>query len=100
MIMELQAAFLFIAKYGFFAVITILLGVIILLLRKIFTNHLTHIHDDIQSVLKEVTSTNGRLDQTNQKIDQIDSKQDQLGQRVATIEGRIEGLKKTVKPKK
>ena len=100
MILELQLAFEFILKYGFLAVVIILLGVIILLLRKLFTNHLAHIHDDIKSVLTQVTTTDGRLNQTNQKIDQIDAKQDQLGERVSKIEGRLEGPKKLSKLKK
>ena len=100
MFSELLVAFEFIVKYGAVAVTIILLGVIILLLRKLLTNHLTHIQDGIQSVLTQVTSTNGRLDTTNQKIDQIDAKQDQLGERVSKLEGRLEGPKKTAKLKK
>lgn len=97
MIFDLMSIFEFVLKNGVLGVVVILLGVVIFLFRKLFTNHLAHIHKDIKNVLSEVTETKDSLDKTNKKIDQIDAKQDQLGERVAKIEGRLEGPKKKAK---
>lgn len=94
---DLIAIYQFIQQNGLSGVVIVLLGVVIFLFRKLFTNHLAHIQKDIKDVLSEVCSTKDSLDKTNKKIDQIDAKQDQLGERVAKIEGRLEGPKKKAK---
>ena len=92
MLQDIEFLFDIFSKFGWagLALIAVLVSMLVnlRLFKKLFTNHLAHIHEDIKS-------TKLAVDNNTKQIELLDTKTDQLGERVAHIEGRIEGSEKS-----